>query len=136
MKIGFVGLGKLGLPVSYSIAFKNHQIKGYDLNKYQAEIQANVQQFNSNLQDNSTDFMNNLQKYQAEIGKITEENQSKLGQYAQDLANYGAKIQKHGIDYQWLQSQYVQLKQDYNQGLQMLVGGGQPQPKQQQEGER
>ena len=33
MKIGFVGLGKLGLPVSYSIAFKNHQIKGYDLNK-------------------------------------------------------------------------------------------------------
>ena len=75
---------------------------GYDISKYSAEVQANVQKFNSDLQDNSTDFMNNLQKYQAEIGKITETNQSKLGKYAQDLANYGAKIQKHSADYQWI----------------------------------
>ena len=108
---------------------------GYDVTKYSAEIQANTQKFNSDLQDNSTDYMNNLQKYQAEIGKLTEENQSKIGKYSQDIANYGAKIQKHSADYQWLYGQWQALKQDYNQGIQMLVGGGTPQP-QQQQGER
>ena len=111
---------------------------GYDISKYSAEVQANVQKFNSDLQDNSTDFINNLQKYQAEIGKITETNQSKLGKYAQDLANYGAKIQKHSADYQWIHGQRELLMRDYNQGIQMLIGGGQsiPPQKQQQQGER
>ena len=110
---------------------------GYDISRYTSEVQANVQKFNSDLQDNSTDFMNNLQKYQAEIGNVTEENQSKLGKYAQDLANYGAKIQKHSMDYQWMQGQRELLMRDYNQGIQMLIGGGKPIPPQKQrEGDR
>ena len=32
MKISFIGLGKLGLPTAYSIAFKGHQVLGYDIN--------------------------------------------------------------------------------------------------------
>ena len=30
------------------------------------------------------------------------------------------------IDYQWYQGQQIQLKQDYNQGIQMLVGSSMP----------
>jgi len=32
MKIGFIGLGKLGLPVAIAIGAKNHDIVGYDIN--------------------------------------------------------------------------------------------------------
>lgn len=32
MKIGFVGLGKLGLPVAVTIGCKGHDVKGYDIN--------------------------------------------------------------------------------------------------------
>ena len=32
MKIGFIGLGKLGLPVALAIESKGHEVKGYDLN--------------------------------------------------------------------------------------------------------
>lgn len=32
MKISFIGLGKLGLPVAMSIAYKGHQVIGYDIN--------------------------------------------------------------------------------------------------------
>jgi len=31
MKIGFIGLGKLGFPVALSIAMKGHDVKGYDI---------------------------------------------------------------------------------------------------------
>ena len=33
MKIGFIGLGKLGLPVALGIESKGHDVYGYDLNK-------------------------------------------------------------------------------------------------------
>ena len=33
MKVGFIGLGKLGLPVSMAIEEKGHEIYGYDINK-------------------------------------------------------------------------------------------------------
>ena len=33
MKIGFVGLGKLGLPVSLAVEDKGHKIFGYDISK-------------------------------------------------------------------------------------------------------
>ena len=32
MKLGFIGLGKLGLPVAVAIGAKNHDIVGYDIN--------------------------------------------------------------------------------------------------------
>ena len=32
MKVGFIGLGKLGLPVSLAIEDKGHQIYGFDIN--------------------------------------------------------------------------------------------------------
>ena len=32
MKIGFLGLGKLGLPVALAVESKGHQVFGYDIN--------------------------------------------------------------------------------------------------------
>ena len=96
---------------------------GYDLSKYQAEVQAQVQKYQSDLQQNTTTFTNELQKYTSEIQKVNSDNQNVLAKQGQDLANYSAKIQKHSTDYQWLQGQYAQLKQDYNQGIQLLIGG-------------
>ena len=32
MKIGFVGLGKLGLPCALAIDSKGHSVYGYDIN--------------------------------------------------------------------------------------------------------
>ena len=114
--------------------------EGRDLQKYsqeiasyQAQVQTNVQIFQSDLADNTADFTNNIQKYTTEVQKVTEVNQSSLAKYAQDLVSYNDKIQKNSVDYQWLQGQYTQLKQDYNQGIQILIGGGNPP---QQQGER
>ena len=77
-----------------------------------------------------------MEKYNADIAKVNSDNQNKIGKYSQDMANYAAKIQKHSTDYQWIQGQYAQLKQDYNQGIQLLVAGGVPQPQQQEQGGR
>jgi hypothetical protein len=43
------------------------------------------------------------------------------------VQEFGNSIQKLTTDYQWLQGQYAQVKQDYMQGLQQLMGGGAPQ---------
>jgi UDPglucose 6-dehydrogenase len=32
MKISFIGLGKLGLPTAYAMAYKGHEVLGYDIN--------------------------------------------------------------------------------------------------------
>ena len=106
---------------------------GYDMSKYQAEIQAYTQKYQSDLSKNTVDFSSNLQKYTSDVQKVGQDNQNTLAKYSQDIANYGAKIQKHSTDYQWYQSQYVQLKADYQQGLQLLISGGQPPPQQQRQ---
>jgi hypothetical protein len=106
-----------------------------ELSSYQAEVGAKVQEFQIILQNDLEKFKSDMDKYNAEVAKINSDNQNKIGKYSQDMANYAAKIQKHSTDYQWIQGQYAQLKQDYNQGIQLLVAGGLPQP-QQQQGER
>jgi len=105
---------------------------GNELSSYQAEVGAKVQEFQTTLQKNMETFKSDMTKYNSEVGKVSADNQNKIGKFGQDLANYGAKIQKHTTQYQWYQSQYAMLKQDYNQGIQILVGGGIPQ---QQKGE-
>ena len=97
---------------------------GYDLSKYQAEVQSAVQKFQSDLSKNTTKFTNDSNNYSAELQKITQDNQSTLSKYGQDLQNFSAKIQKLSVDYQWYQGQQVKLQQDYNQGIQLLIGGG------------
>ena len=33
MKVGFLGLGKLGLPVSLAVESKGHEVFGYDISQ-------------------------------------------------------------------------------------------------------
>ena len=37
MKIGFIGLGKLGMPCAEVIAKKEHSVLGYDINKVESD---------------------------------------------------------------------------------------------------
>ena len=113
----------------------NRDLQKYsqELSSYQNEVASKVQEFQTTLQKNMETFNSDINKYNAELAKVNADNQNKIGKFQADIANYGAKIQKHNTEYQWYQSQYAMLKQDYNQGIQMLVGGGMPQ---QQKGER
>ena len=67
-----------------------------------------LQKYSSELQKYQSESSNELQKYQAEVSS--------------EMQNYNAKIQKHVTDYQWLTSQYQQLSNDYQRGLQLLTG--------------
>ena len=129
------------------------QVQEYQQN-LQKETQLWQQNNSSGLQKYSQDIQNELNKfndanveYQAKLQKDLQDAQlaeSKEGRdlqkYGSELSSYqaeiGAKVQdfqtsleKHSVNYQWYQSQYAQLKQDYNQGLQMLISGGLPQEK-------
>jgi len=95
---------------------------GYDMGKYGAETQSQTSRFASDLQKNTETFRTSMDRHVNDLRKVTEVNQSKLSKYGADIQNYGSKIQKHGADYQWKQGQYAQLKAEYNQGLQQLIG--------------
>ena len=79
-------------------------------------------------------FDTSMQKYASEIQKVSASNASSLQKFQAETSDYSAKLQKQGIDYQWYQSQYAQLKADYQQGLQQLISGGAPVPPQQKQG--
>ena len=65
-----------------------------------------------------------MQKYTSNVQKVSASNGSTLQKFQAETADYSAKLQKQGIDYQWYQGQYAALKADYQQGLQQLIGGG------------
>ena len=73
-----------------------------------ADNNSKLQKYSSELQKYQSESSNELQKYQAEVSS--------------EMQNYNAKIQKHVTDYQWLTSQYQQLSNDYQRGLQLLTG--------------
>ena len=111
------------------------------LQKYQAEIgeygavlNTNVQKFTQEFTKNKASFDTSLQKYQSESQKVISDNQLKVQKFTSEVNDYTARLQRETTDYQWLQGQYMQLKSDYNQGLQMLISGGIPQQQQQQKG--
>ena len=93
--------------------------------EYQAKLQKDLQDAQLAESKEGRD----LQKYGSELSSY----QAEVGAKVQD---FQTSLEKHSINYQWYQSQYAELKQDYNQGIQMLVGGNSPQPQQQQQGER
>ena len=86
---------------------------------YQAEVSKKVQEYQQN--------------YQKEFQIWQTKRQTELQEHSSNLQKFSAEIQKETTDYQWYQSQQVKLQQDYNQGIQILIGGGSPS---QQQGER
>ena len=82
---------------------------------YQNELQEKIQESNNQQTKDSAEYSANIQKYSNEMqGYSAEVNKS--------VQDFNTKLQKHSTDYQWLQSQYAQLKSDYNSGLQHLLG--------------
>jgi hypothetical protein len=111
--------------------------EGRKLQKYQSEVgtygselNANVQTFTQALTKNRASFDTSMQKYTSELQKASSLNASSLQKFQAETADYSAKLQKQGIDYQWYQGQYAALKADYQQGLQQLIGGGGTPPSQ------
>ncbi len=110
---------------AYSQAMQNKLNIFNDANvEYQANMQKKIQQ--AQLEDSKEG--RELQKYSAEINSYQAQVQSQIQEYSanvngviqkfgQDLANYNAKMQKHTIDYQWLESQYEKLKAEYDQAF-------------------
>jgi len=103
--------------------------EGRKLQKYQAEVgtyssevNTNVQTFTQALTKNRAAFDTSLQKYTSEAQKVSTSNASTLQKFQAETADYSAKLQKQGIDYQWYQGQYAALKADYVAGLAALKG--------------
>jgi len=95
-----------------------------EVGTYSAELNTNVQTFTNAVTKNRAAFDTSMQKYTSEIQKVSSSNATILQKFSAETGNFSAQMQKEGMDYQWYQSQYVQLKADYNQGLQQLISGG------------
>ena len=107
------------------------------LQKYQAEtatygseLSANAQKFTNALEKNRAAFDTSMQKFQSDLQKVSTVNSTALQKFSSEINDFSARLQKQTTDYQWYQSQYQQLKIDYQQGLQQLIGGGVPQQQQ------
>ena len=57
MKVGFVGLGKLGLPVALAVESKGHKVYGYDIKK---EIYAQIKNRKIDYKEQKISNMNIL----------------------------------------------------------------------------
>jgi len=113
--------------------------------KYQQDYGSKLQQYNTDLQNElnefnkeQTVFQNELQEkiqeatnqqtkdsaeYSAKLQKYANETQVYTAEVNTKVQDFNTKLQKHNIDYQWLQAQHKQLIEDYNRGLQILTGG-------------
>ena len=91
------------------------------------EVQLNLQNAINNFQKEVQEYGSTLSKYQADNQNYQGEVGATIQKYSSDVQNYGAKIQKQSTDYQWKQGQYIQLKNEYSQGLQILTSGNLPQ---------
>ena len=87
---------------------------------FQNELQEKIQEANNQQTKDSSEYASKMQKYGSELQSYT----SEVNEKVQDFTT---KLQKHTTDYGWLQSQHKQLVDDYNRGIQILTGGGQPQ---------
>ena len=109
----------------YDIDFSKNdeQLSEYQIS-ISSELNANVQTFTNAITKNRAAFDTSMQKYTSEIQKVSSSNATILQKFSAETSNFSAQMQKEGMDYQWYQSQYAQLKADYNQGLQQLISGG------------
>jgi UDPglucose 6-dehydrogenase len=70
MKVGFIGLGKLGLPCAVAIAAKNHEVMGYDINP--DLMNRNPRQYRETGPDGISPFNPFLEKSTVTFGKLEE----------------------------------------------------------------
>jgi hypothetical protein len=103
--------------------------------EYQGELQRATQEAQLVSADDSQKIQNyssEVQEYTASIGKDSQDNQNKLTKYTaeaqaysanatSELSNYSSRIQKQNTRYQWVQSQYGSLKQQYNEAFGLMA---------------
>lgn len=70
MKIGFVGLGKLGLPVAVTVAMRGHDVMGYDLDP--ARMRKSPQAYKESGPDGKGDFNEWLANSTVRFGSLAE----------------------------------------------------------------
>ena len=92
--------------------FNKAQDQALDLQNKAQTLQALIQ----NNDDLIQKYNGEVQNYSAQVNKAIQERNS-------DIQNFNAKLQKQVTDYQWKQSQLQSLKAEYNEGLQLLIGG-------------
>ena len=78
--------------------------------EYQAQLQISIE--NAKLE--SQDDAQKLQKFQAEVSAYQSDVQGQVQEY-------GAKIQEATAEYQWLQTQYVAIKADYDTAFAIMA---------------
>ena len=91
-----------------------------EANGFAAEVQARAA-FSGAKAQAIAGYIQTAQGYAGEI-------QSKIGISTGYLQEAKIRMEREMQKYQWYQSQQAMLKQDYERGIQMLVGGGAPQP--------
>ena len=96
-----------------------------EANGFVAEVQARAA-FSGAKAQAIAGYIQTAQGYASEI-------QSKIGISTGYLQEAKIRMEREMQKYQWYQSQQVMLKQDYERGIQMLVGGGVPQSPARQE---
>ena len=102
---------------------------GFDMTKYQAKTQADIQVYKNNLVKSMQSFEAGIKKYQADLARVAEINQSRIQSFstevqayqvetAADVQNYGQELQKNTQKAQTLQAQYSALLQRYMEAFQ------------------
>ena len=98
-----------------------------EANGFAAEVQARAAFSGAKVQA-IQGYIQTAQGYASEI-------QSKIGISTGYLQEAKVRMEREMQKYQWYQSQQAMLKQDYERGIQILIGGGTPQPPAKGEGE-
>ena len=120
---------------------------GYDLGKYNGEVQSAAAKFTNDLQKNNTTFQGDLAKFSTDLKETQQENQEKIALYGADVQKYSAELagkaqefttslQKDQADYQWTTAQYASLKAQYNEAFIVMAPPAPPQQPQQRVAQR
>jgi len=117
---------------------------GYDISKYQAQVQGELQRFTQDLTKKSTDFQNNISKYSTEVNGVNSSNSNKLSKYNAEVqtftaeiqgkvSEYDAKLKKQTTDYQWLNAQHDKIKAQYDDAFMAMARMGEVETARQQQ---
>jgi len=123
---------QLELSTSYQAWAKT---ESDNIQMFQTDIQNSLNKFN----EENTAFQNELQEktqearnqqtkdsseYSVKLQKYSNQMQSYAAEVSKSVQDFNSKLQKHTTGYGWLGGQQAKLQQDYDKGLQMLMGGG------------
>jgi len=94
--------------------------------QYQAKLQEAIQQAQLSAREAEQEANLKLQKEQGEYSSKLQKFQNELSEYqanvSKEVQEYTQNMSQYQLDYQWKQGQYAQLKAEYSQGLQLLMG--------------